>query len=150
MKFRLYAVLASVVAVGLATALLREQAASRELAGRVTKLTRLNADLRYEFKQTASQAAEFGQHAVELDSQLSSTKARTKATEIKQVQLTRELTEIKSQLSERDQREVALMAELAILRQKVAEDPRAPAPAAPASRQPAGRTAPASCRRGRL
>jgi len=127
MKLRLYAVLASVVALGLAVALVREQAASRELAERVTKLTRLNADLRYEFKQTARQAAEVGQHAVELDSQLGSTKARTKATEIKQVQLTRELTETKSQLSEREQREVALMAELATLRQKVAEASRMPA-----------------------
>lgn len=130
MKLRLYAVLVSVAALGLVIALLREQAASRELAERVTKLSRLNADLRYDYKQTARQAAEVVQRAAELDSQLGSTKARTTATEVKQVQLTRELTETKSRLTDREQREVALLAELATLRQKVAEASAAPVPAA--------------------
>jgi hypothetical protein len=130
MKLRLYAVLVSVAALGLVVALLREQAASRELAERVTKLTRLNADLRYDFKQTARQAAEVGQRAAELDSQLGSTKARTTATEVKQIQLTRELTETKTRLTDREQREIALMAELATLRQKVAEAAIAPTPVA--------------------
>lgn len=95
-----------------------------ELTAQVTRLTRQNADLRYEVKQASQQATDVGQRAVELDSQLGTTKARTTATEAKSVQLTRELTETKTRLTEREQREVALMAELADLRQKAATGSR--------------------------
>jgi len=100
-----------------------------EFAARVTYLTRQNADLRYELKQASRQAADLGQRAIELDSQLGTTKARTTATEARSVQLTRELTETKSRLTEREQREAALMAELADLRQKAAAGSRPDEPA---------------------
>ncbi len=100
-----------------------------EFAARVTYLTRQNADLRYDLKQASRQAADLGQRAIELDSQLGTTKARTTATEARSVQLTRELTETKSRLTEREQREAALMAELADLRQKAATGSRSDEPA---------------------
>ncbi len=100
-----------------------------ELAAQVTRLTRQNAGLRYDLKQASQQATDVGQRAVELDSQLGTTKARTTATEAKSVQLTRELTETKSRLTEREQREATLMAELAELRQKVATGSRPDEPA---------------------
>jgi hypothetical protein len=83
------------------------------LEAQVTRLSRQNADLRYELKQASRQAADIGQRAVELDTELGSAKVRTTATETKNVQLARQLTE-------REQREVALMAELATLRQPAA------------------------------
>ncbi|SDS56037.1 hypothetical protein [Opitutus sp. GAS368] len=119
MNARIYAVIASLVALGLVIGLWREHAGHRELAAQVTRLTRQNADLRYEVKQASKQATEVGQRAIELDSQLGTTKARTTATEARSVQLTRELTETRSRLTEREQRAVALMAELTDLRQKV-------------------------------
>ncbi|MDI1337642.1 MAG: hypothetical protein PSU94_15775 [Lacunisphaera sp.] len=120
MTLRLYALVLSLAAVGLALALWREHATATELAARNTRLSRQIAGLNYEVKHASRQAAEFGQRAVELDSQLGSAKSRTTATESKQFQLTRELTETKSRLTERAEREVALMAELATLRQVVA------------------------------
>jgi len=85
-----------------------------DLQAQVTRLSRQNADLRYELKQASRQATDIGQRAVELDSQLGSAKVRTTATETKNMQLVRQLTE-------REQREVALMAELATLRQQTAD-----------------------------
>ena len=40
---------------------------NRELAAQVTRLSRQNAELRYELKQAATQAADIGRRAVELD-----------------------------------------------------------------------------------
>lgn len=85
-----------------------------DLEAQVTRLSRQNADLRYELKQASKQADDIGQRAVELDSQLGSAKVRTTATEAKNAQLVRQLTE-------REQREVALMAELATLRQQTTD-----------------------------
>ncbi len=111
MNVRIYAAFTSLAALGLAIGLWREQAGNRELSTQVTRLARQNAELRYALKQASLQAVDVGQRAVELDSQLGSAKARTTATETKNVRLTHELTD-------REQREVALMAELAALRQK--------------------------------
>jgi hypothetical protein len=110
MNARLYAVLATLAALGLALGLWREQISSRDLSAQVTRLSRRNAELRYELKQASHQATDVGQRAVELDSELGSAKARTTATETKNIRLAHELTE-------REQREVALMAELAAARQ---------------------------------
>lgn len=110
MKVRIYTAFASLAALGLAIGLWRKQAGIRDLSAQVTRLARQNADLRYELKQASQQAAEVGRQAIELDSQLGSTKARTTATEAQNFHLARELTE-------REQREVALMADLAALRQ---------------------------------
>lgn len=104
----------AVLVVGLGSALFLARRANTGLAAQVTRLSRQNADLRYEAKQAAEMAEKLGRHAVELDSQLGSAKTRTTATEVRQAQLTRELTA-------REQREVALMAELATLTQKLAE-----------------------------
>ncbi|HEY0863581.1 MAG TPA: hypothetical protein VGD97_05700 [Lacunisphaera sp.] len=79
------------------------------LEAQLTRLSRQNAGLRYDLKQATRQATAAGQRAVELDSQLGSAKVRTTATETRNRQLVRQLTE-------REQREVALMAELAALR----------------------------------
>jgi hypothetical protein len=114
MKVRIYPVFAGLAVLGLAFAFWRNHVESRDLTAQITRLTRQNADLRYELKQASRQAADVGQRAVELDSQLGSAKARTTATETKNVQLVRQLTE-------REQREVALMAELATLRQQTAD-----------------------------
>lgn len=114
MKARIYAIFASLAVLGLAIACWRTHAASRGLEAQVTRLSRQNADLRYELKQASRQAADLGQRAVELDSQLGSAKVRTTATETRNVQLARQLTE-------REQREVALMAELATLRQEATD-----------------------------
>ncbi|MBI2812733.1 MAG: hypothetical protein HYX71_00415 [Opitutae bacterium] len=122
MNARIYAVLASLVALGLGVALGLKLRDNAGLAAQVTRLSRQNADLRYELKQASRQATEVGQRAVELDSQLGSVKARTTATETKNQLLTRELTA-------REQREVSLMAELAGLRQRSASN---------AAEQPAG------------
>ena len=102
--------------------------ASAGLASQVERLSRQNAELRYELKQAATQAADIGRRAVELDAQLGSAKIRGTATETQNDQLVRELTA-------REQREVALMAELASLRQ-------APRPAAPPEPAPVVSTAP--------
>jgi hypothetical protein len=124
MSLRVYAVVITLAAAGLGVALWHERSVRAGLAAQVTRLARQNADLRYEAKQAAAQAEKFGRHAVELDSQLGSAKSRTTATEVRQAQLTREL-------SEREQREVALMTELATLRQQVAEPAIPAAPPAP-------------------
>jgi hypothetical protein len=113
MNARIGAAFAALIALGLAIWLWQEKADSRDLSAQVTRLSRQNAELRYELKQASRQAADIGQRAVELDSQLGSAKTRTTATEAKNVHLVR-------QLSEREQREVALMAELATLRQQTA------------------------------
>jgi hypothetical protein len=114
MKPRLSIGLLCLLAAGLGVALWQERSANAGLAAQITRLSRQNADLRYEAKQAAAQAEKLGRHAIELDSQLGSAKSRTTATEVRHHQLTREL-------SEREQREVALMAELATLRQKLTE-----------------------------
>jgi len=114
MKQRLSIVLLSLLAVGLGAAFWHERSVRAGLDAQIIRLSRQNADLRYEAKQAAAQAEKFGRHAVELDSQLGSAKSRTTATEVRHHQLTRELTE-------REQREVALMAELATLKQKLSE-----------------------------
>ncbi len=108
-------------AAGLGFWLARQQ--NRELAAQVTRLSRQNAELRYELKQAATQAADIGQRALELGALLGSAKIRGTATETRNDQLLREL-------SARDQREIALMAELASLRQ-------APRPASPPEPAPA-------------
>ncbi|MBL9217010.1 MAG: hypothetical protein JNG82_00870 [Opitutaceae bacterium] len=113
-------------AIGMGFWLARQH--NRELAAQVTRLSRQNAELRYELKQAATQAADIGRRAVELDSLLGSAKIRGTATETRNDQLVREL-------SAREQREVALMAELASLRQ-------APRPAAPPEPAPVVSTAP--------
>ena len=107
--------------------------ASAGLASQVERLSRQNAELRYELKQAATQAADIGRRAVELDAQLGSAKVRGTATETRNDQLVREL-------SVREQREVALMAELASLRQA----PRPAAPPEPAPVVSAAPVAPAS------
>ncbi len=96
------------------------QRTTSDLTAQVTRLTRQNADLRFDLKQTRQQAVGVGQHAIELDSELGSTKARTTAAEARNVQLSRELNETRSLLTGLAQREVTLMAELAALREKVA------------------------------
>jgi hypothetical protein len=113
MKAGVYLGVLGLVTLGACTALFLARRANADLQAQVTRLSRQNADLRYELKQASRQAADIGQQAVELDSQLGSAKARTTATETKNVQLVRQLTE-------REQREVALMAELATLRQQTA------------------------------
>jgi hypothetical protein len=114
MRLRIFALVISLAAAGLGWLLWRERSANTALSAQVTRLSRQNADLRYELKQASKQAVDIGQRAVELDSQLGSAKARTTATETKNVQLVRQLTE-------REQREVALMAELATLRQQTTD-----------------------------
>ena len=120
MSLRVYAVVITLAAAGLGLVLWHGRSANAGLAAQVTRLSRQNAELRYEAKQAAAQAEKFGRHAVELDTQLGSAKTRTTATEVRQAQLTRELTA-------REQREVELMAELATLQQKHAL-PALPAP----------------------
>lgn len=126
-------------AAGIGLVLARRENA--ELTNQVSRLSRQNADLRYELKQASRQAADIGQRAVELDSQLGSAKIRTTATETKNVQLARQLTE-------REQREVALMAELATLRQQAAAPNPSEEPAIlptlilTASKEPAPQTPP--------
>ncbi|WP_438482894.1 hypothetical protein [Oleiharenicola lentus] len=126
MKLRIYAVVLTLLVAGMSTALWKERANSAAHAARATQLSRQNAELSFQLKQTSKSAEKYEQRAVALDSQLGSAKTRTTATESKQVQLTRELHATKSQLSEREQREVALMTELATLRQKVASVSPAP------------------------
>jgi hypothetical protein len=92
-------------------ALFFSQRTNAELTARITRLARQNADLCYDLKQAARQAADVGRRAVELDTQLGSAKTHATATVSQNVQLTRELTE-------REQREAALMAELAALQQQ--------------------------------
>jgi hypothetical protein len=124
MNLRVYAVVITLTAAGLGVALWQERSANAGLAAQATRLSRQNADLRYEAKQAAEKAEKLGRHAVELDSQLGSAKTRTTATEVRHSQLTRELTA-------REQREVALMAELATLTQKLAESAIPTAPPTP-------------------
>lgn len=150
MHLRVYAVVITLAAAGLGGAFWQERSANAGLAAQATRLSRQNAVLRYEAKQSSEQVEKLGRHAVELDSQLGSAKSRTTATEVRHFQLARELTE-------REQREVALMAELATLRQQLievsapTETPRGEVAVAPAgARAPAshslgdGRTPPAS------
>ncbi len=113
MNPRIYALVVTLIAAGLGAALWHERAANAGLAAQVTRLSRQNAELRYAAKKSAEQAEKFNRQAVELDSQLGSAKSRTTATEIRHSQLTREL-------SAREQHEVALLAELATLRQMIA------------------------------
>ena len=121
MKAGVYVGVLGLATAGACTALFIARRDNAELTAQVTRLSRQNADLRYELKQASRQAADVGQRAVELDSQLGSAKARTTATETKNVQLVRQLTE-------REQREVALMAELATLRQQTTDRSQAEEP----------------------
>ncbi len=109
MKPGIQVVIPGLVAAAAVVVLVLVRRDNAELAAQVTRLTRQNAELRYELKQAGKQAADLGQHAVELDSQLGAVKVRTTATEARNQLLIRELTA-------REQREVALMAELAELR----------------------------------
>lgn len=109
------------VAIGAGSALFVARRDNQELADRNARLARQNAELRYELKLATNLAGDIGRRAIELDSQLGSTKARTTAAAAKSFQLARELDETRSLLSEREQREIALLAELATLRRKVAE-----------------------------
>lgn len=109
MKAGVYVGVLGLATVAACSALFIARRTNAGLAAQVTRLSRQNADLRYELKQASGQAVDLGQRAVELDSQLGSAKVRTTATETKNAQLVR-------QLSKREQREVALMAELATLR----------------------------------
>ena len=118
MKAGVYVSVLGLATAGACTALVIARRSNADLEAQVTRLSRQNADLRYELKQASRQAVDIGQRAVELDSQLGSAKARTTATETRNVQLARQLTE-------REQREVTLMAELATLRQQTAD--RSPA-----------------------
>lgn len=119
------------LAVGIG--LYHSRKARTDLDRQVERLSRQNAELRYELKQAATQAADIGRRAVELDSLLGSAKIRSTAHETRNDQLVREL-------SAREQREVALMAELASLRQA----PRPAAPPEPAPVISAAPVAPAS------
>ena len=130
MRLRLYALLLSLVAAGLVGAGWWELRIRRDLAAQMTRLSRQNADLRYELKQVTQQVETLEQRAVALDNQLGSAKTRTTATESKHILLARELHETKTLLTEREQREVALMTELATLREMLAA---ASPPAADAS-----------------
>jgi hypothetical protein len=114
MKAGVYVGVLALATAGACVALFMARRANADLEAQVTRLSRQNAGLRYELKQASKQAVDIGQRAVELDSQLGSAKARTTATETKNVQLVRQLTE-------REQREVALMAELATLRQQTTD-----------------------------
>jgi len=109
MKAGVYFGVLALATAAACTALFIIRRSNAGLEAQVTHLSRQNAALRYELKQASRQAADIGQRAVELDSQLGSSKARTTATEAANVQLARQLTE-------REQREVTLMAELATLR----------------------------------
>ena len=110
MKAGVYVGVLGLVTAGACAALFLARRTNADLEAQVTRLSRQNADLRHELKQASRQAADIGQRAVELDSQLGSTKSRTTATETRNQQLAHEL-------SAREQREVALMAEIAELRQ---------------------------------
>jgi hypothetical protein len=111
MKAGVHVGVLGLVTLGAGIALFLARRTNADLTAQISRLSRQNAELRYELKQASRQAADIGQRAVELDSQLGSAKARNTAAEAKTVQLVR-------QLSEREQREVALMAELAALRQQ--------------------------------
>jgi hypothetical protein len=111
MNLRILAAALGLMALTAGTALWLARRENAELSERVARLHRQNADLRFAAKQAAEHAADAGRRAVELDSQLGAVKTRTTAAEARTHQLAREL-------SVREQREVALMAELAELRQR--------------------------------
>lgn len=136
MKPRTIILLLSLLAAGLGVALWQARLTHAGLTAQVARLSRQNAGLRYEARQAGRQAEDFSRKAIELDSQLGSAKTRTTATESRHHLLAREL-------SEREQREVALMTELATLRQKLAEAALPPgtsaSPAGARTAPPAGR-----------
>lgn len=92
---------------------------SQSGAARVAQLERDAATARADAAQARESAQKFQAKAAELDAQLGNVKTRATAVETKSVQLHRELASTKSSLTERQQREVALLAEIEALRQKI-------------------------------
>ena len=130
-------VLAVVVTAG-GLYLLRE---NRALRARAVEMTREIGALRVQARLAYDRAAAIERRATELDSQLGSAKSQSTATGTKNTQLSREVTELKTRLSRRAQSEIALMTELAIMKQKLAEAGSAAKP--PAISPPEIGTAPA-------
>lgn len=110
--FALLAVVASSIAVYYG-----HQAQSR--AARIAELERDAAASRADAAKARETAAMFQTKAAELDAQLGNVKTRATAVETKSAQLNRELASTKSSLTERQQREVTLLAEIEVLRQKI-------------------------------
>ncbi|MBA4138519.1 MAG: hypothetical protein C0518_14530 [Opitutus sp.] len=124
------------VAVGLAVAALvaagfawRAQRAATIAETRAAALDRELTDTKTALKKSQERADALAAKAVELDNQLGSVKTRATATATKSSQLNRELASVKSTLSERQQREVALLAEIETLRQKISTPAPQPIPA---------------------
>ena len=90
------------------------------------------AALRVQTRRAVDQAATLERRATELDSQLGAAKSQGTASGTKNTQLTRELAETKTRLSKRAQSEIALMTELAVLKQKLGDtESNAKLPASP-------------------
>lgn len=92
---------------------------SQSRAARIAQLERDAAAARTDAAQARESAQKFQAKAAELDAQLGNVKTRATAVETRSVQLNRELASTKSSLTERQQREVALLAEIEALRQKI-------------------------------
>lgn len=90
-------------ALGMALVQSRHAAAVQE--ARIAQLSRRDAELRYELKEYARKSEQLRQQAADLDSQLGSAKSRTTATQ--------------QALNEREQKEIALVSELAELRSRL-------------------------------
>lgn len=117
MKSRLTLLIPWALAAGLGWAWFQAEQQQEELRASVTKLTRQQADLRFELKTRTTERDALQRAAEALDQQLGSAKTRTTATEIKHHDLSRNLTAAQQELVERTQRETALLNELARLRQ---------------------------------
>lgn len=106
-----------IVAGAIGTVHFQRQAAQH--AARADVLQRDLAQARTETMQERERAQKLSVKATELDIQLGKAKTRTTATDTKNSQLSRELNAAKSSLTERQQREIALIAEIESLRQKI-------------------------------
>lgn len=102
------------IVAGLAAALLVNQREQRSLREQVQRLSRLNAELRYELKQATVAVADARQDATGLDRELGSSK--THATS-----LVHALSDARDSLSERERQEAGLRREIETLRAKLAD-----------------------------
>ncbi len=109
--------IALIVAGAIGTVYFQRQSAQH--AARAATLERDLAHARTETMQERERAQRLSVKATELDIQLGNAKTRTTATDTKNSQLSRELNAVKFSLTERQQREVALIAEIESLRQKI-------------------------------
>ncbi len=118
MTARTFIVFLGAGALALAVALVYARRENQQLIASNRQIYQQLAAARYEAKSVRQHLRALEQGATALDAQLGSAKTRAAMSEFKSVLLDHELGAVTARLTEREQREVTLLAELAMLREE--------------------------------